>query len=143
MIIKVFSLLILLAISSTIHASSKPVTCLAKPDLQENATGINMQGLVPYPKIDVDQIFGIFLQAVDIGQMQLFDRTLTRNMLQPVQVEYTYTQEVPYPIVKVFSILHKPIPLPTMPDVYVIGVSGVMDINGNIIESIAHCDIEN
>jgi hypothetical protein len=57
-------------------------------------------------------------------------------------VEYTYTQEVPYPIVKVFSMLHEPISLPAMPEVYVIGVSGVMDIDGNIIESIAHCDIE-
>lgn len=138
---KIFALIVLLAVSSTIHAEL-PVICLAKPDVQENAAQLTMQGLVPYPKVDVKQIFGIFLQAVDIGQMEVFDQILTRNMLQPVQVEYTYTQEGPYPKVKVFSLLNEPIPLPTMPDVYVIGVSGVMDINGNIIESIAHCDIE-
>jgi hypothetical protein len=36
----------------------------------------------------------------------------------------------------------KPISLPAVPDVYIIGVTGIMDVSGNIIESIAHCDIE-
>jgi hypothetical protein len=56
-------------------------------------------------------------------------------------VEYVYTAELPYPIVKVYSELKNPMPLPSMPDANIVGVSSVMDSYGNIIETTAHCDI--
>lgn len=138
---KVFLILLYLGISSAIYSKSALATTLVKLEINETSSELEQQTTLPYPKINVNQVFEIFLRAVDLGQMRLFDQTLNREMLQPLQVEYIYTLEDPYPLIKVFSILEEPMPLPNMPDVYVKGVSGVMDINGDIIESIAHCDV--
>jgi len=108
------------------------------PDARPEATS---QTVIPYPRINVSDIFSIFFRAVDLGQLQLFDKILTRDMLIPLKVEYIYTRDDLYPTVNVFSELREPISLPAMPDVYIVGVTGVMDVNGNIVDSIAHCDI--
>lgn len=135
-------ILVLLSVNLAVFAKSQPTMDLVKLEINETSSKPELQAELPYPKINVNQVFEIFLRAVDLGQMQLFEQTLSREMLRPLQVEYSYTREDPYPSVKVFSLLDEPIALPGMPDVYIRGVSGVMDINGNIIESIAHCDID-
>ena len=135
-------LLLLMLVNSTVFAEKSCVGLLAKLEKQVFQSEIPAETVLPYPKINVREVFGIFLKAVDLGQMQLFDKTLTREMLHPLKVEYIYTLEDQYPTVNVYSELLKPISLPAMPDVYIIGVSGIMDVSGNIIESIAHCDIQ-
>ena len=113
---------------------------LAKLDYPGKQTA-RSKSEVPYPDVNVIEVFNVFLRAVDDGQLKLFDKTLSRDMVMPLRVEYVYTAELPYPIVKVYSELKKPMPLPTMPDANIIGVSGVMDFSGNIIETTAHCDV--
>lgn len=140
---KLLLILVCLSASSALYTKSVSATNLVKLEVNESSPEKESQAALPYPQIDINRVFEIFLRAVDLGQMRLFDQTLSREMLRPLQVEYIYTPEDPYPLVKVFSSLVEPLPLPNMPDVYVRGVSGVMDINGNIIESIAHCDINN
>ena len=135
-------LLLLMLVNPTVFAEKSCVGLLAKLDGQGFQSETPAETVLPYPKINVREVFGIFLKAVDLGQMQLFDKTLTREMLHPLKVEYIYTLEDQYPTVNVYSELLKPISLPAMPDVYIIGVSGIMDVSGNIIESIAHCDIQ-
>ena len=127
-------LLLLMLVNPTVFAEKSCVGLLAKLERQVFQSEIPAETVLPYPKINVREVFGIFLKAVDLGQMQLFYKTLTREML--------YTLEDQYPTVNVYSELLKPISLPAMPDVYIIGVSGIMDVSGNIIESIAHCDIQ-
>jgi hypothetical protein len=134
-------LILLLSGNSSAFAGIKCINYLASLDIQSDKSEYTSQTVVPYPKINVSEIFSIFFRAVDLGQLRLFDKTLTRDMLRPVKVEYIYTQADPYPTVNVFSELRNPIPLPAMPDAYIMGVSGVMDMNGNIVESIAHCNI--
>jgi hypothetical protein len=135
-------LLLLMLVNSTLFAERTCVGLFAKLERQGFQSEIPAEAILPYPKINVREVFGIFLKAVDLGQMQLFDKTLTREMLHPLKVEYVYTTEDLYPTVNVYSELLKPIPLPAMPDVYIMGVSGIMDVSGNITESIAHCNIE-
>jgi hypothetical protein len=139
---KIFIVIILLFVNSGVFAETKCFGYLAKLDTQSNQPGITSQTILPYPKIDIEEVFNIFLRAVDQGQMRLFDKTLTRDILDPIRVEYIYTPEDPYPRINVFSELLIPMPLPAMPDVFIMGVTGVMDVDGNIKESIAHCDIE-
>lgn len=128
--------------NTAVFAKSECVNYLAKLEVEGGAPEFSEKTDMPYPKIDVIKIFNIFLHAVDQGQMKLFDKRITRNMLEPLRVEYIYTPEDPYPKIRVFSSLLEPFPMPAVPNVYIKGVSGVMDVNGNIIESIAHCDIE-
>ena len=139
---RIYLLIMLLLGNSAVFADSPCVDLLAKLDIHREQQESSSETVLPYPKINVREVFRIFLQAVDLGQMQLFDKTLTREMLQPQKVQYSYTPEDLYPTVNVYSALLKPIPLPAMPDVYIIGVSGILDVGGNIIESIAHCGIE-
>jgi hypothetical protein len=139
---RIYLLLLLLLFNSPVFADSLCVGLLAKLNIHDEQQELSSETVLPYPKINVREVFDIFLRAVDLGQMQLFDKTLTRDMLQPLKVEYIYTLEDLYPTVNVYSELLKPISLPAVPDVYIIGVTGIMDVSGNIIESIAHCDIE-
>ena len=134
-------LILLLSGNSSAFAEVKCINDLASMDIQTDKTEYTSQTVVPFPKINVSEIFSIFFHAVDLGQLRLFDTILTRDMLIPLKVQYIYTLDDPYPKVNIFSELRDPIPLPAMPDAYIMGVSGVMDVNGNIVESIAHCNI--
>lgn len=139
---KIYLLILLWFVNTAVLADSPCISYLAKLGIHGEQQELSSETVLPYPKINVREVFGIFLHSVDLGQMRLFDKTLTRDMLQPLKVEYIYTPEDLYPTVNVYSELLKPIPLPAVQDVYIIGVSGIMDVSGNIIESIAHCDIE-
>lgn len=139
---RIYLLILLLFVNSAIFADSRCIGLLAKLDIQGDEPKLSSETVLPYPKINVSEVFRIFLRAVDLGQMQLFDKTMTREMLHPLKVEYIYTREDLYPTVNVYSELFEPISLPAVPDIYIIAVSGIMDVNGNIIESIAHCNIE-
>ena len=139
---KIILLLVCLSVCSAINNESEAAATLVKLDINETASEVESEIMVPYPKIDVNRVFELFLRAVDMGQLQVFDKTLSREMLRPLQVEYVYTQDDPYPLVKIFSILEEPLSLPSVPDMQIMGVIGVMDVHGNIIESIVHCDFE-
>ena len=139
---RTFILIILLFFNESVFAESKYIGNLAKLDTPGNKTEYSLQTEMPYPKVNVNEVFNIFLHAVDRGQLKLFDKTLSRDMLKPLRVEYVYTSETPYPMVKVYSVLKEPMPLPSMPDANIIGVSGVMDASGNIVETTAHCDVK-
>ena len=134
-------LLILLFINVGVFADTKSIGDLAKLASAGKQSGHDMQSGMPYPSVNVIEVFNIFLDAVDRGQLILFEQSLSRDKVMPIRVEYVYTAEVPYPIVKVYSELKNPMPLPSMPDAKIVGVSSVMDSYGNIIETTAHCDI--
>ena len=134
-------LLLLFFINTCVFAAPANIGDLAKLDSAGTQSGRDKHTVVPYPSVNVIEVFNIFLLAVDRGQLQLFEASLSRDMVMPVRVEYVYTAELPYPMVKVYSELKKPMPIPSMPEASIIGVSGVMDLSGNIIETTAHCDI--
>ncbi len=94
---------------------------------------------IPYPQVDVERVFRVFLESVENDQLVLFDKVITRSAIKPVRVEYIYTLEDYVPTVKVFSMLVDLIYLPTAPDIQIKGVSTILDQQGNIIEVIVHC----
>ena len=96
-------------------------------------------GGIPFPRINAKSVFRVFLEAVDNGQLILFDMHIDRSMINPEHVEYIYTLENHVPTVKVYSTLTTSIPLPIMPDMQIVGVSAVLDREGRIIEAIVHC----
>lgn len=139
---KTLIIIILLGINTSAFADTKVTDNLAKLDVPAEKSKPGLQAGMLYPRVNVIEVFKIFLLAVDRGQLKLFDKTLSREMVKPIRVEYIYTVETPHPQVKVYSELKKPMSIPSIPDANIIGVSGVMDASGNIIETTAHCDIE-
>ena len=95
--------------------------------------------IISYPEINVNQVVAVFLGSVDRGELSIFDKPITRSMLKPVRVEYVYSLDQHLPKVSVFSEITVPISFPDMPDVFVKGVTGVLDWKGHITESIVHC----
>lgn len=138
---RIVILTILLLINPGISNASETISDLAKLDSSKGHALPGIDAEMPYPKVNVKKVFAVFLDAVDRGQMKIFDDTLSREMLTPLRVEYVYTLQSPYPLVKVYAELNEPMPIPSMPDANIIGVSGVMDATGNIIETTAHCDV--
>jgi len=98
-------------------------------------------GRIPYPQIDARRVVRIFLEAVENGELIVFDMSIDKSYIKPERVEYIYTLTDQTPTVQVYSTLTKPISLPTMPDVQIKGVSAILNSEGEIIETIAHCGV--
>ena len=72
------------------------------------------------------------------GELIVFDTGLTRSMLLPQRVEYSYALEDPFPVLKVYSELKQPLEVPGHENCEVRAVSVILDDQGHIIESKAH-----
>jgi len=96
------------------------------------------EGKIPYPRIEIQQVFGIFLNAVDRGELILFEERLTRRCIEARNVIYEYRPGNRYPLIKIYSDIVEPMALPDMPAMRIVGVTAVLDENGHVIETIAH-----
>jgi hypothetical protein len=94
---------------------------------------------IPYPRINVKDIFRVFIQAVENGELIIFDRLLDSTEVSPEYVEYIYMPDDLLPTVRIYSSIIVSIPLPTMPEIEIQGVSAIMDQQGRITETIVHC----
>ena len=97
------------------------------------------QEKIPYPRINVKDIFRVFFKAVEKGELIIFDRVIDKTKVNPEYVEYIYMPDDLLPTVRVYSSILESIPLPTMPEIQIQGVSAIMDQQGRIIETIVHC----
>jgi len=86
------------------------------------------------PHVVVEKYF----QAVERGELVVFDRKLERSMLIPLEVEYVYKLNSSIPRVKVYSELKEPMPVPGQENYKLRGVSAILDADGRIIETEAH-----
>ena len=93
---------------------------------------------VPYPKIDTEKIFKLFLKAVEKGQLIVFDKIIDKESIKPLSVEYVYKADVSSPTVKVYSLLNKTMHHPTVPSYQIKGITAIIDQHGEIIETIVH-----
>ncbi|MCB1751647.1 MAG: hypothetical protein KDI74_07975 [Gammaproteobacteria bacterium] len=80
----------------------------------------------------------MFLQAVDRGELVVFDRRISKSMLVPIRIEYVYELKYPVPKVKVYSELREPMPVPGQENCRLRGISATLDAGGSIIETEAH-----
>jgi len=95
-------------------------------------------GKIPYPRIEIQQVFGIFHAAVDRGELILFEERLTRRCIEARNVIYEYRPGNRYPLIKIYSDIIEPMAVPDMPSMRIIGVTAVLDEDGHVIETIAH-----
>lgn len=117
-------LLLTIAFTSALSASSHSV----QPPL----------GLTRSLLHDPLQITELFLQAVDRGELKVFEYTLDQSMIVPARVEYLYDLESGSSEIIVYSDLKQPLPVPGHDDCYLGGVSASLDRNGTIIETLGH-----
>lgn len=84
------------------------------------------------------ELIKIYLQAVDRGELVVFGQKLNKSMLVPVRVEYVYELKTATSRVKIYSELKEPMPVPEQESCELRGVSAILDVEGQIIETEAH-----
>lgn len=93
---------------------------------------------VPQPENKFEEVVNIFLEAVDRGELVVFDNTIRRNMLDPVHVKYVYTYNEDEPSISIYSLLKQPIKIPGLDECTAGGVEVFLDVDGSIIDSSVH-----
>ena len=133
-------IVVLMLFSSLVHAHI-PAECrpLAKLEEPVSSRTETTKLDIPYPQVNTGLVVQVFRKAVERGELKIFEVTVAFTALKPQQVEYIYKIGAKEPIMKVYSLLKKPMPLPTMPDILVEGVTVILDADGHILEAIAHC----
>ena len=94
---------------------------------------------IPYPSIDIEPVFRVFLDAVDKGRLIIYNLRIDRSMIRPEHVEYIYTLNDLTPTVLVYSTPTKPLQLPVKPAMRIEGVSTIIDSQGEITDVYVHC----
>ena len=123
--LKLFSLL--LFVSAYIHCSVSFAAHLQSgPDLR----ALNSHN--PIKTLDV------FYRAVNRGELIVFDKKIEKSLLIPMQVEYIYKFDGTKPLVKIYSELKYPVPIPQQNGIKLKGISAILDDTGHIIEVRAH-----
>jgi hypothetical protein len=97
----------------------------------------------PHPSIRYEftgpsKVIEIYLQAVDRGELLVFDKKIDRSVLIPRSVEYIYVIGYAKPRVKVYAELSRPLPLPGQDGYKIRAVSASLDTQGHIIKTEAH-----
>ncbi len=90
---------------------------------------------------DPDRLVDAFLKAVDRGELTLHGQTLSREMLNPTQVEYVYDLLSRKTRLRIHATLKQPLTLPEHPGCRILCISAEMD-DGRIIEIESHLWIE-
>jgi hypothetical protein len=93
---------------------------------------------VPQPENKFDEVIVIFLEAVDRGELIVFDNIIPRSMLDPVQVKYLYSYNEDEPSISIFSLLKQPLKIPGMDGCTAGGIEVLLDADGTIIDSSVH-----
>lgn len=134
-------LLAILLLASSMPAAAI-VDCAPHPRVTPRLRAVEplYGALIPYPAIDPHQVIDVFLTAVDRGELTAFSEPLRRPLLDPRQVEYLYTLDSHLPTVRVYSILKESVPIPGERGLRATAVTGVLDRDGRIVDSIIHCE---
>ena len=93
---------------------------------------------VPQPENKFDEVVEIFLIAVDRGELIVFDNTISRDILDPVQVKYIYSFNDDEPSISIYSLLKYPLKIPGVDDCTAGAIEVLLDIDGTIIDSSIH-----
>jgi len=83
-------------------------------------------------------VVALFLEAVDRGELQVFEQTLDRTMIVPRRVEYVYDLDTYRPAVKVYADLRRPVAIPGVSDCEVRAVLVTLDAGGAIVDVEVH-----
>lgn len=90
---------------------------------------------------DPDRLVDAFLKAVDRGELTIYGRSLTREMINPTQVEYVYDLLSRKTSLRIHATLKEPLKLPDQPGCRILCISAEME-DGRIVEIESHLWIE-
>jgi hypothetical protein len=90
---------------------------------------------------DPGRLVDTFLKAVDRGELRICGQTLTREMLNPTQVEYVYDLLTRKTELRIHATLNEPLMLPGQPGCRILCISAEME-DGRIVEVESHVWIE-
>jgi hypothetical protein len=90
---------------------------------------------------DPDRLVDTFLKAVDHGELTIYGQTLTREMINPTQVEYVYDLVSRKTKLRIHATLKEPLKLPGQPGCRILCISAEME-DGRIVEIESHVWIE-
>jgi hypothetical protein len=90
---------------------------------------------------DPDRLVDAFLKAVDRGELTIFGRTLEREMINPIQVEYVYDLLSRKTKLRIHATLKEALTLPDHPGCRILCISAEME-DGRIVEIESHLWIE-
>jgi len=90
---------------------------------------------------DPDRLVDAFLKAVDRGELTIYGRTLAREMINPIQVEYVYDLLSRKTKLRIHATLEEPLTLPDQPGCRILCISAEME-DGRIVEIESHLWIE-
>jgi hypothetical protein len=90
---------------------------------------------------DPDRLVDTFLKAVDRGELTLHGQTLSREMINPTQVEYVYDLLSRKTKLRIHATLKEPLRLPDQPRCRILCISAEME-DGRIVEIESHVWIE-
>jgi hypothetical protein len=79
-----------------------------------------------------------FNQAVERGELVIFDQTIRAEMITPLRVEYVYELRNSSQRIKVYSQLIEPLPVPGQNNCQIRGISAHVDKYGNIVDTEVH-----
>jgi len=89
------------------------------------------------------EIINMFYKAVDHAELRAFDKTLSREMIIPIRVEYIYELSSPIPQINVHSEIIDPISIPADPNCKAGAITATLDTEGHILGTSVHvhfCD---
>ena len=84
------------------------------------------------------EIIEIFYNAVNRGELIVFEQKLDKDMITPFRVEYVYELNGTAPTVIIYSELKTSIPIRLHEGIKLRGISAILDNDGHIIEIRAH-----
>ena len=93
---------------------------------------------IPQPEDKFQEVVDVFLAAVDRGELVIFDKKITRSMLDPVEVKYVYKYDGADPAISIFSLLTTSLEIPGVPECAAGGIEALLAIDGTIIDSTVH-----
>jgi hypothetical protein len=90
---------------------------------------------------DPDRLVDAFLKAVDRGELTIYGLTLTRERINPTQVEYVYDLLSRKTKLRIHATLKEPLRLPDQPGCRILCISAEME-DGRIVEIESHVWVE-
>lgn len=84
----------------------------------------------------------LFKDAVERGELVVFQQRIAYSMITPKLVEYVYDLEQRVGEIRVFSLLVEPMAIPNMPGTKIHGLHSILSVDGRILETTAHLEFD-
>lgn len=83
-------------------------------------------------------LVNLFFQEIDNGELVIFEKTITREMIEPTQIAYIYSFNKDTLTISIYSRVKEKLLIPHFEDFFVDGISINVDEQGNIKEVKSH-----